>query len=117
MARRPLTDREHQIRDARAKLAAERRVLREGQARLQGQRQRVQDAQLVLDALSRCDWCGTKTMATGSRPQLCWTCSRQRSEQKRVELLRRHGYDAKGRRLPRGAEAQASAAALSSVAS
>jgi hypothetical protein len=113
MARRPLTDREHQIRDARAKLAAERRRLREGQARLQGQ---LRDAQRVLDALSGCDWCGTKTMATGSRPQLCWTCSRQRSEQKRVELLSRHGYDAKGRRLPRVAAAHASAAALSSVA-
>lgn len=98
MARRSLTPRQLQLQEALAQLKVERVALREQQLR-------VAAARRVVDSLSRCDWCGAKTLATGAELQLCFDCDRQRAALARRELLARYGYAADGSKLPRPAAA------------
>lgn len=92
MARRPLTERQQQLKLAHQRLAEERKLLRE-------QQRRVAAARRALEALGRCDWCGAQAFPYGAELQLCDDCSKERNEQNRVELLRRYGYDASGRKV------------------
>ena len=91
MARRPRTQRQQQLDQALAALRGEK-------AMLKVQRGRVVAARQAVEALSRCDACGAKTLATGADEQLCLDCSAQRRERQRMALLARHGYGADGRR-------------------
>ena len=92
MARRPRTERQRQLDQALAALKAEKVLLKQ-------QRLRVAAARRALDALSRCDCCGAKTLATGADEQLCLDCSAQRRERQRIALLAQHGYGPDGRRI------------------
>jgi hypothetical protein len=104
---RRLTDRELLLRAARAHLRDARREARA----------LVADAQSILDALSRCDWCGCVIrIPAGKELQLCRDCTtarleqlRQQAEHDRVALLATHGYDAKGRKVAVVAAANPSA--------
>jgi hypothetical protein len=94
MARRPLTERQQQLKLAHQRLAEERKLLRE-------QQRRVAAARRALDALGRCDWCGAQTFPYGAELQLCEDCSRELSKRNRIKLLAAHGYGPDGKRLPR----------------
>lgn len=100
MARRPLTERQQQLKLAHQRLALERKALREQQAR-------VRAAKRDLDALGLCDWCGAQTFPYGAELQLCNGCSRERNRQNRIEFLAAHGYGPDGKRLPRAERAAA----------
>lgn len=100
MARRPLTERQQQLKRAHQRVAEERKLLRE-------QQRRVAAARRALDALGRCDWCGDRTFPTGAELQLCEDCSKERNQQNRVALLAAHGYGPDGKRLPRAERAAA----------
>ena len=100
MARRPLTERQQQLKLAYQRLALERKALREQQAR-------VRAAKRDLDALGRCDWCGAQTFPYGAELQLCDDCSRELSKRNRIKLLTAHGYGPDGKRLPRADRAAA----------
>lgn len=92
MARKPLTDRQRRLREAQAELNTQQQLLKQ-------QRQRVAVARRVVEALSCCDWCGARTMATGLELQLCFSCQRDRAELNRLQLLARHGYGPDGKRI------------------
>jgi hypothetical protein len=92
MARKPRTERQLQLQEALANLKAERALLK-------AQRLRVVAAQQVVDGLSCCDWCGAKVLPCGAELQLCRGCAADRHEQKRVQLLAKHGYGPDGKRL------------------
>lgn len=92
MARKPRTQRERQLDEALANLRMEKAALKRQQAR-------VAAARRELALLSRCDWCGDKTLPTGAELQLCQSCSKERRERKRVQLLAQHGYGPDGKRL------------------
>ncbi len=94
MAKRQRTDRELQLEHTLAWLQAEKTALR-------AQQRRVAAARKALAELSRCDWCGDRTPATGLELQLCHRCRRNKAEQERIALLRMHGYGADGKRLPK----------------
>jgi hypothetical protein len=100
MARRPLTERQQQLRLAHQQLALERKLLREQQAR-------VRAAKRDLDALGRCDWCGAQTFPYAAEVLLCDDCGKERNERNRIKLLAAHGYGPDGQRLPRADRAAA----------
>lgn len=95
MARRSLTPRQIQLREALAQLKAEQLVLKQ-------QRLRVAAAKREVDRLCRCDWCGDKTLPTRKELQLCPACSADQREQQRIALLAQHGYGPDGRLLLAG---------------
>jgi hypothetical protein len=91
MAKRIRTERQLLLQEAQAELKAQRQ-------RLKQQRLRVAAARRAVDLLSGCDWCGIKTLPTGTDPQLCPDCAAARYQQQRVALLAQHGYGPDGRR-------------------
>jgi len=101
MARKPLTDRQLQLKQAHDRLAAERHQLRSARAQAAAQARRVRAAQEAVDALGACDWCGKRTFPTGAALQLCQSCGDKRKQQNRIEVLAAHGYGPDGKRLPR----------------
>lgn len=92
MARKARTERQRQLQEALTTLKEEKTLLRRQQAR-------VAVARRLVDQLSCCDWCGAKTLPTGSDLQLCLACSAEQREQQRVTLLARYGYGPDGKRL------------------
>lgn len=98
MARKPITDRERQLKLAYERLAKER-------AASKAAWRKVQEAKRALDALGRCDWCGDRTFPTGADLQLCRDCADERNRQGRIALLKHHGYGPDGKKLPKPAAA------------
>lgn len=92
MARKPLTDRQRQLEEALTNLRVEKAALKQQQGR-------VAAARRALDLLSRCDWCGAKTLPSATELQLCPDCAADRRELNRVQLLAQHGYGPDGKRL------------------
>lgn len=87
MAKRTLTPRQLELREAQAELKAARRLTAIAKRR--------------LESLSKCDWCGARVRPTGLDEQLCGSCGLRRMELRRVALLRHHGYGPEGRAGPR----------------
>lgn len=77
MARRPLSERDRQLRAAQADLNEQRRLLRE-------QRQRVAAAKRVVDALNRCSSCGVQVPPAMGAQVLCWPCTRLQIDERRA---------------------------------
>lgn len=73
---RRLTDRERELRAARAELQEARRALKPFQARLAA-------ATRAVEALSRCDACGAKVWPAGLEPQLCISCQAEALQARR----------------------------------
>ena len=76
MARRPLSDRDRQLKAALAELAEQQRLLRV-------QRQRVAAAKRVVDALNRCNSCGAQVPPTAGAEVFCWPCFRKQIDERR----------------------------------
>ena len=87
MTRKPLTERQLQLKEAQAQYKEARR--------------HAAIAKRRLDELSKCDWCGAKTTATGEQVQLCGRCYMKQLELNRIAVLAKYGYGPDGKRLPK----------------
>lgn len=101
MARKPLTARQIQLKEAHDRVDAERRQLRviRGMAALQ--QRAVKAAEAALAALSRCDQCGEPAYDLGGALQLCGGCTRSRQRQEEIKQFASLGFGPDGRLLPR----------------
>jgi hypothetical protein len=101
MARKPLTARQIQLKEAHDRVDAERRQLRVIRGMAASQQRAVKAAEAALAALSRCDQCGKPAYDLGGELQLCGACTRSRQRQEEIKRFASIGFGPDGRPLPR----------------
>jgi ribosomal protein S14 len=99
MARKPLTDRQLQLKEAHDRVDAERRQLRAIRGMAAAQLRAVKAAEAALATLSRCDQCGEPAYLLGGELQLCGACTRARKREEQIAHFASLGFGPDGRSL------------------